>query len=750
MKYRLLFVIMMMAAGMVLAQTTDTVSQAMLDSIDAKMKMLKLKEISISAPKPVYSMTGEVVNYNVENDETVRDLTAWDAIRNAPTVQVDEEGNLTMRGSEQVEVWLNGRPTGMSGEMLRAFFESMPAEALARIEVIKNPSAKYMVENGRHIINIVTSAKLRTSELWILGLSGNTRPYLSPWFSYIRNSDRLKFNIHVAGSHSNASSISNGDALLMDNSQDGLLRDTTSRYTYSSSTERQRYFGDLMFGIDYKIDSVTDFHINSLNLLQGDYDNIQVSRREQWDYRPDTAHYRYTDSNTSRQRLINGFTNFDIKRRLPGRKGHNISFGGTWNYTFIGSSHCSQRIIGLAEGNTAALLLQPYDRTKDIDNRSNTLNLSIRYNLPVGDHDELSFRFGGRPYGENLQKHFILNFNPLTSDYSLPDTLRNYINDYHTNYIFGTISWRHEWEQVTLTADIRSTQDWLRIDNSGLFPDDTTFRFMSIEPSLGLTYRTPSMHYFRFMLSHSTSQPTGENLTVSRTYSDDSYSVGNRNLHDSYTEKASLSWNRYFQTIGNMGVEAYANYTTGGIESITASTPYADPYIGRVITYSIPYNIVSSYKYGADANITYRPAAWASASLNASLFRQAYTVEGEAPQVQTSWNVYARLWAKVAKMVNLDANVSYGNPTLGLYRHEKRAVSIGLGASATLLDGRLSLRARVSDLLDNNLYDESIAAPTYASNSQNHYSSRYITFGLTWRIGKLDLEWQARGGAASQ
>ena len=142
--------------------------------------------------------------------------------------------------TEQVEVWFNGHPTGMSGEMLKAFFESMPAEALARIEVIKNPSAKYMVEEGKHIINIVTSAKLRTSELWLLGLSGNTRPYLLPWFSYVRNSDRLKFNIHLAGSHSHASDNGDGDIVLTDGC------DTTSRYRYISSSERARYFSDLL------------------------------------------------------------------------------------------------------------------------------------------------------------------------------------------------------------------------------------------------------------------------------------------------------------------------------------------------------------------------------------------------------------------------------------------------------------------------------------------------------------------------
>ena len=199
-----------------------------------------------------------------------------------------------------------------------------------------------------------------------------------------------------------------------------------------------------------------------------------------------------------------------------------------------------------------------------------------------------------------------------------------------------------------------------------------------------------------------------------------------------------------------MGVETYANFTSGGIESVTASTPYVDPYLGRVITYTMPMNIASSYKVGADANITYRPAAWASISLNASLYRQGYAVVGEPMQEQTSWNLYARLWTKVAKLVNIDANIRYGNPTLGLYRQEKQAVSIGLGASATLLDGRLSLRASVSDLLNNNLSREIITAPTYTSNSSSHVSSRYITFGLTWRIGKLDLEYQARGGAAGQ
>ena len=104
----------------------------------------------------------------------------------------------------------------------------------------------------------------------------------------------------------------------------------------------------------------------------------------------------------------------------------------------------------------------------------------------------------------------------------------------------------------------------------------------------------------------------------------------------------------------------------------------------------------------------------------------------------------------MAKLVNLDANVNYGTPTLGLYTTRERNLTVDLGLSATLLDGRLSLRANVSDLFDNNRYFETVNAPTVATSETSHSAYRFVTFGITYRFGKLDLEWQARGGAAGQ
>ena len=735
MKKTLLFALLLLPV-LTGAQSTDSVSQASLDSIDARLKLMKLKQISVTAPKPVYSMTGEVVNYNVENDETVRHLTAWDAIRNAPTVEVDIEGNITMRGSEQVEVWLNGQPTGLSGPTLKAFFEAMPADALARVEVIKNPSAKYMVERGRHIVNIVTSSRLRTSQLLILGLSGNTRPYYSPWFSYVRNTDRLRLSFHLAGSRSHYSSDGSGSRTLTS----GF--DTTSRRSYDYTSGGANYFGSNSIHVNYKIDSLTDLSLMSWNMLQGRDGDRSSYRYDHYDYLPDTAHYRYLDSAVRSSSMVNGFTNFDIKRRLPGAKGHNLTLGGTWNYIFQGGHNDELRLVSLAEGTPAALLLTPYDRTTDLHLRRNTLSLSLRYNRPVGRHDELSLRLGGDPLGHSHRDRTVLYG-------GLPDTLRNYLSDYHTRSLYATASWRHEWERVTLGLDLHASHTWLRIVGRGLFPDDTLFRFFCFDPSLSLTYRTESMHYFRLNLSHSLDHPSGPDLTTMRTYDDDSYSVGSRSLRNPRTAKASLSWNRYFSKLGNMSLDAYCNRTVGGIESVVASTPGIDPWLGRMLTYTMPMNIDASFKYGADANLTLRPAAWSSLSLNASLYRSGYDVEGQAPQRLTSWRLYARLWLKLFKLLNVDANLNYGTPTLGLYTTEQRNLTVDLGLSATLLDGRLSLRASVGDLFDSNRYRETVSAPTVASTETSHNRSRFLTFGITYRLGKLDLQWQARSGGAA-
>lgn len=154
-----LIIILIISLSFTLYAQQDSVRIIQNDSILREISTLKA--IQIKAPRPIYSMDAGVVNYNVANDETIKGGNALDALRNAPSVEVDVEGNVLLRGSSKVQIWLNGYPTYMNGQSLQIYLTSLSAEVIDHIEVIKNPSAEYMVADGTAIINIVMRAKLR-------------------------------------------------------------------------------------------------------------------------------------------------------------------------------------------------------------------------------------------------------------------------------------------------------------------------------------------------------------------------------------------------------------------------------------------------------------------------------------------------------------------------------------------------------------------------------------------------------------
>ena len=105
-----------------------------------------LQEVQITAEKPLYAMDGEKMVYNVSDDPSIQTGTTEDALQNAPGVEVDVEGNVTLRGVSSVEIWINDKPSKLTEENLKTYLQTLPANALARIETITNPSAKYATD----------------------------------------------------------------------------------------------------------------------------------------------------------------------------------------------------------------------------------------------------------------------------------------------------------------------------------------------------------------------------------------------------------------------------------------------------------------------------------------------------------------------------------------------------------------------------------------------------------------------------
>ena len=93
--------------------------------------------------------------FNVDQDISSTGGTASDILSNIPSVEVDNEGEVSLRGNSSVTIWINGKASGLSADNRAQILEQMPAETIETIEVITNPSAKYSPEGTAGIINIV-------------------------------------------------------------------------------------------------------------------------------------------------------------------------------------------------------------------------------------------------------------------------------------------------------------------------------------------------------------------------------------------------------------------------------------------------------------------------------------------------------------------------------------------------------------------------------------------------------------------
>ena len=114
-----------------------------------------LKEVEVTGIRSQMKFEIDKKVFNVDQAIASTGGSASDILQNIPSVEVDTEGTVSLRGSESVTVWINGKAQGLTADNQGDILEQMPAESIERIEVITNPSAKYSPEGTVGIINIV-------------------------------------------------------------------------------------------------------------------------------------------------------------------------------------------------------------------------------------------------------------------------------------------------------------------------------------------------------------------------------------------------------------------------------------------------------------------------------------------------------------------------------------------------------------------------------------------------------------------
>ena len=723
-----------------------------LGTLRLKQGVTKLNEVTVTAEKPLYAMDGEKLVYNVSEDPSIQTGTTEDALQNAPGVEVDVEGNISLRGVSSVEIWVNDKPSKLTEENLKTYLQTLPANAIARIETITNPSAKYATE-AEAVINIVTSAHIKSNQFVSFGVNGSTQPFVSPWISYMYKKEKLSVNLFGSGRYSNRLNTSDEWALkLRDAETPGDYEVTWADTTHQDDGNR-RISGNVFMNINYEIDSMSDISVDGGGFYNVGYNDMLRSQRQTYYYLDSVPYYSTLYSDTTRsntdQKSMFGHLGVDYTKKFD-ENGHNLRIGLNSRFNNNGSEQWYNRV---------------YDVYSDLDEHRYLLtdmqgfglNLDARYNRPYSEEGEMTYglRADYQGYDNDYQRYYS---NDEGQTYDSIDVLRAYHFKGANTSVTGDVGWTQRWGGFTLTTGLGVGNHRIQYDYDSEMPfaDDSTLYFWSFNPSIHLTYRTEDMHNWKINYSLRMSHPDEEDISLFRRYGENSYSTGNPNgLKNGFTHNMEAGWQKFFDRFGNIGVEAYGRLSTNEISSLTDSE--YDEFLDRIVSYSVPYNMGTSWRYGTSLNMTYRPTGFFNVRLYANLYNYGYRMQYERDGVlQTnendkwSWSVRVNAWTKIFDQYMLTMSANYNSPTIGLMSERKARYFLNMGARSDFFKRRLSVFVNVQDIFN---WGARIGSgsmntnPYYLSDNTNKMvNSRYISAGITLRFGKLELEKTAKEG----
>jgi len=722
-----------------------------LGTLRIKPGVTSLEEVTVTAEKPIYAMDGEKLVYNVSEDPSIQTGTTEDALQNAPGVEVDVEGNITLRGVSSVEIWVNDKPSKLTEENLKTYLQTLPANAIARIETITNPSAKYATD-AEAVINIVTSAHIKSNQFVSFGVNGSSQPFVSPWLSYMWKKEKLSINLFASGRYSDRHNVTDSWAQRRRDAATAGEYEVTWADTTSQTDDSRSYSGNLFMNVDYEIDSMSDLSVDAGGFYNKSVnDMLRDERQTYYDSVPPMLYADQTSDDSDSRRMFGHF-GADYTKKFD-NEGHNLHIGLNGRLSNNHSEEYYNRV---------------YDTYSDLDEHRYMLmktynyggSLDVRYNRPYSLDGELSY---GLRADHSQTENIYDRFNDTLG--VLMDTLRTFRFKGVESTASADVNWTHRWGGFTLSTGLGVGGD--RIDYNYIsempFADDSTLYFLNLRPSIHLTYRTDNMHNWKLNYSMRMSHPGYQQITSFRSYGENSYSVGNINgLKNGYTHSMEAGWQKFFERFGNIGLEAYGRLSTNEISSLTDAE--YDDYLERIVSYSIPYNMGTSWRYGTSLNMTYRPTGFFNVRLYANLYDYGYRMEYDRvdefgniehkvnQNEKWSWSVRVNAWAKLFNQLQVTASANYNSPTISLMSERKARYYLNMGLRSDFFNRRLSVFVNVQDIFNWGAKigsGSSTTNPYYLSDStRKMLNSRYISAGVTFRFGKLELEKQAKDGAS--
>lgn len=684
-----------------------------LGKINLEPTAIAMPEVEATAEKPKLEFKIDRKVINVDQNPALQTGTAVDVLKNAPSVKVDLEGNVTLRGLSSFTVLIDGRPTALEGgEALR----QVPASTIDRIEIVTNPSAKYEPEGKAGIINVILKKQRQPgiSGIFTLNAGNNSQAGTNLLLSLKTNTATFYLNPYLSQGNfpgtwmmKSWTITSNGDTAYRTSS--GTMLNTHRFYGFRAGAELQLTKNDwLSF-------SARLGKNQTRRVLQGDYYEWNSPATT-----PDTLKYPgVTSSFRSGTHL---FVNLDIGHNF-GKKGHELqlhaSLGPSLNQESTQTEDSVANILTRGQLTSQTRQAVPF-------------NFKLDYTLPLREKDK--FEAGYQPrlrFGPN-EKIIAAKFDTATGTYH-QDTLQylsNQRDDVHAFYSTYSANWQGFGAMLGL-----------RTEYSGrtITINDTTFTPLNrwdFFPSLHLSYSFPKEQQIMASYTRRIDRPRGWYLSPYLTWLDSkNVSQGNPGLKPEYIDSYELGFLLPFG-FGRFSIDGYYRKTHNVIER------FQSIYQEDIMLHTVN-NIGSDRARGVEANLNLSPFRWWNITVNGELYD--YQLNSKLDTIpitrhSTNWRTDISTDFSLPTLTQIQLSAQYQSPSPTAQGREGARITTSISARQLFLNRQLIVALSIRDPLAGNYHEVENQTDRFYTLAKFTPVTATFSLGLTYNFNNYRPE----------
>ncbi|KQC01063.1 outer membrane beta-barrel family protein [Pedobacter sp. Hv1] len=663
-----------------------------------------LKSVNVVGEKSSMELNLDKKVFNVGKDLMSKGGNATDILNNVPSVNVDVNGAISLRGNTGVSVLINGKPSMMS---MNKGLEQIPASTIEKIEVITNPSARYEAQGGAGIINIVLKKNSQT------GLNGSIQAGIGDPTNYNGNVN-LSYKTEKINLFSNIGVRFRDFKILEERTQTTLNNGIKNLLLQNNVTNRHDDSYNIYLGGDY--------YINPTNTLTGSFYHSTLIIDNNIDYNynffnaqnvKDSTNYRfehYREPKKYNQLELYHVKTFDNKDK---------KWTTSLQYDFWNddeNQHINQQKTFPTGNPTNNLITKNIESSNDIFIQSDFIN----------------------PFGENgrFETGIRSDLRAIRSDYWAKSNgilLPSYNNklEYNENLFSAYMQLGNKINKLNYLLGLRAEMSFIGIaDRVGTF--DNNKAYLNLFPTVHLVYNLQKTTDLQLSYSRRINRPQFWQLNPFGGLSDTrNLTIGNPDLDPTYTNSFEFAllkkWDKFTLT-----PSVYYARTKNYFQYVLKQT--ADGNFVRT-----PVNLDFEERYGLEISSTYNPFAWWRLALNFNYYGFKQKGEFEGKQYGSddqTWTTQLNSRIKLPKNLAIESIFSYRGKFQDIQSVNKATYRLNTAVSKDILKEKMTLSLAANNILNTLIDRQELNTPTYQLQTTAYGVGTVINATVVYRFNR--------------